>query len=97
MNNLLHRLVRLARLVALRLARILATRAADRTLRELLPAVFERLDRDLKKNIHAYPEQTDAETIIRRSIEAVVEKPATVEQVLAVATLFSPLKFAKHE
>lgn len=96
MKDLLQRLATVARRLARQLAALLIERAADRTLRELLPVVFDRLDRDLRQNLAEYPFQTDAETVIRRAIESATQTPATRDQIKTVAAMFSPIAFTKR-
>jgi hypothetical protein len=76
------------------LASRLAQAAVDRALRAVLPQVFARLDVELPMVLRNHVPPVIVEGLIASAIADAVGKPATVDQIEAVARLFNPVAAA---
>ena len=92
--KLLARIKKALRLLLLALAGWLARQAADKTLRDLLPQVFDRLDTELRAELRTGG-FVPVDVLISRSIHATTGKAPTVDQVKAVAQLFNPIRLGE--
>jgi hypothetical protein len=68
--------------------------AVDRALQAVLPQVFKRLDQELPMVLRNNVAPVIVEGLIASAIADAVGKPATMNQIEAVARLFNPVAAA---
>lgn len=87
-------MIKIIRIIALELSRILLKLAMDRALRKELPAIFNRLDLMLPYMLSEKANPLQVQAFVTDAIEQKIGHIATPTQIGAVLSLYDPIKSA---